>query len=661
MLKIKSTLWLIAMLLLAINVTSCQYPSASQAPSTTQSPLDINPPQGSATAQPAVDATQDQTSVEDSPDAASQQLTICLGQEPQTLFWYSPLSPAARSILAAVYDGPFDRLNFNNLAVILETVPSLAGGDVVLEPVSVEPGARIADAQGDLVVLAEGVAYRPAGCASPGCTQVYAGTDSISLDQMVVRFRLKPGLLWSDGAALSSADSVFSYQAARALQPQGWIELLNATWSYQALDELTLEWRGQPGYLAGEAANKFFQPLPLHAWEGIGWVNLPAAEAAVRTPLGWGPFRIESWQAGEQIVLTRNPNYHRAVEGLPRFERLVYRFIPDPELALQDLRSGGCDLVDPTAVYESQFDELAALQAAGELVLSIQAAAAWEQVTFSILPAAAGEGRVFSQVEVRQAAAQCIDRQAILGQVLAGFAQPAQGFFPPGHPYAGQAAADSAYDPQAGQQSLESASWRDLDNNPATPRTAQGVPGFTDGAPLQVTYLVSPDPDRQAAASIAKAGLEACGFGVEISTRPFTEYLAPGPDGPVFGRQFDLAQFAWPGSDGNLCGLYLSSEIPGPYPEFNRGWGGGNAGGYASPAFDQACEFLRSAPPEWPEHSLAASQVQEYLAAEVPVLPLYWRFRVALAHPEVCGLEQTSVASNWLWNIELFQRAEACP
>jgi peptide/nickel transport system substrate-binding protein len=656
----KSIFWLGASLLLACGLISCQYPPATSAPSITQTPSEVDSPQDSATAEIATQGTAEQVNAEDGPSSTNLQLTICLGQEPQSLFWYSPLSPAARSILAAVYDGPFDRLNFNNLAVILETVPSLAGGDVILEPVSVEPGERVADAQGNLVVLAEGVPYRPAGCTGPDCALTYPGTDPISLDQMGVRFRLRPGLLWADGAALVSADSVFSYQAARALQPQGWMELLDATWSYQALDDLTVEWRGLPGYLGGDAAGKFFQPLPRHVWEGIGWVNLPTTDSVVRNPLGWGPYRMESWQAGEQIVLARNPNYHRASEGLPRFERLVYRFIPDPDQALQDLRNGACDLLDPTAVYESQLDELALQQANGELALSIQPATAWEQLTFGILPASAGEGRVFAQAEVRLAAARCIDRQVVVNQVLAGLAQPADGFFPPGHPYAEQAAA-IAYDPQFGSQLLENAGWRDADGNPATPRTAQAVPGFVDGAPLQVEYLVSPEPDRQSAAQIVKAGLESCGFGVEISTLPFAEYLAPGPQGPVFGRSFDLAQFAWPGLERDLCALYLSSEIPGPYPEFSRGWGGGNAGGYANLSFDRACQFLLGTPAEWPDRRQAAAQVQELLTAEAPVLPLYWRFRIILSRPGLCGLEAPVSGTNWLWNLEAFQWAETCP
>lgn len=653
--------WYVFFFLLALILSSCKSRPASPVPTLTQSPLESNSTLDAAGVETPSGA---ESTTQAEQDPALQQLVICLGQEPDSLFWYDPLSQAAHSVLAAVYDGPFDRIDYATLPVILEAVPSLAGGDMLLEPVSVEAGSRVADAQGNPVVLAEGVLYRPSGCTEMDCLQAYTGTAPVMMNQLVVRFRLKPGLVWSDGAPLTAVDSLFSYQAAQALQPSGWFDLLEATWSYQQLDDLTLEWRGLPGALGGSPADKFFLPLPRHAWESFGWVNLPDTQVVTHTPLGWGPYKIESWNQGDSISLTRNPNYFRAGEGLPVFDRLVYRFVSDPDAALQNLLSGACDLLDPTLVYETRLAEISAFQASGELNIHLQLATAWEQITLGIVPAATGQSSHFTQMEVREAAALCIDRQAIASQVLAGLAQPAQSLFPPGYPGAVESGSRLEFDPQAGQQRLEAAGWHDLDNEPATPRTSLAVPGFTDGAPLQVAYLVSSDSDRQIAAQLVQQGLQDCGFGVEISTLPYAEYLAPGPQGPVFGRNFDLAQFAWPlppENPASLCALYLSGEIPGPYPEFPRGWGGGNASGYASSAYDQACQFLLAAPAEWQSYAPAVEQVQQLLESDVPVLPLYWRFRAALSRPEVCGLAQAGTTSSWLWNLEAFRRDPACP
>jgi peptide/nickel transport system substrate-binding protein len=588
-------------------------------------------------------------------------LTICLGQEPASLFWYSAISPAAQRVLAAVYDGPFDRLNFNNRPVILEKEPALQEGDVFLEPVAAAPGEWIYDATGERVVLAEGVRYRPLGCSSPACAVVYNGNEAVQLDRVGIRFRLKSGLTWSDGAPLTASDSLYSYEIARALQPEAGLALLQATHSYQALDELTLEWRGLPGYLGGSYAEKFFHPLPRHAWSGLDPQALSTAEISARLPLGWGAYLVESWQPGEAITLRRNPNYFRTAESLPHFDRLVYRFLSADEPILQALQSGKCDWVDPAAISPAQALDL---QRDGAVRTMIQPATAWEQLTLAITRWD-GTASLLAQAEVRRALAQCIDRGAVARAAAGDLAQAAQGFLPLGHPQAQTPEQALSFDPQAGQQLLMAAGWLDLDGDSATPRTSQGVPGVPEGTALALELLVSPETERQAAALQVQSGLAGCGVGVKIVTQPFEAYLAPGPEGPVFGRSFQLAQFAWPAAGERLCTLYLSREIPGPYPEAPKGWGGGNAGGYASPAFDQACQTVLNSLPDATEKAQALQELQAVFQQDPPAIPLYWRVGLAAARSDLCLPAQaepsTDPQENPLWNIESFYRSEICP
>jgi peptide/nickel transport system substrate-binding protein len=627
--------------------------SPASAPSQTQTPT--IPPTSPGDANGLSTATPEPT-----PSATPQPLTltICLGQEPASLFWYANSSSAARSVLAAIIDEPFDHQNLNNSSqqsLILEKWPTLPDGNVRLEPRAVQPGERVLDAQGNPAVLAQGVSYRPAGCAGADCALVSDGASAVEMDELVLQFRLKPGLVWSDGSPLTADDSVYSYEVARALQPEARQALLQVTQSYLAPDGQTLIWRGIPGYAGGSNVEKFFTPLPRHAWGALSMDELP--QAAAQAPLGWGAYELESWQAGVQIVLHKNVNYARATEGLPAFDRLVFLIQPQPEAALQALRDGTCDVVDPSAVVESQLLTVLELQAADVLQVIVQPASAWEQLTLGVAAYDAAVVGVFSQTAVRQAAAACIDRQALTAQVLGGLAQPAYGFLPPGHP---QALASQSADPAAAAQLLTAAGWLDLDNDPSTPRTSQGVAGFADGSPLAVRYLVSPEPDRQAAAQVVQAGLQSCGFAVELVTQPFEDYLAAGPGGPVFGRFFDLAQFAWPAGGEALCSLYLTSQVPGPYPQYPLGWGGGNASGYTNPVYDQACQAALNSLADTEAHQQALAQAQALLLQDVPVIPLYWRFELLLARSEMCDLGQPA---NWvdpMWNIEAFQRGEVC-
>ena len=88
-----------------------------------------------------------------------------------------------------------------------------------LQPVQVNPGDLIVDSSGNAVNLETGVTYRPSGCTEMACAQTYSGDQPVTMDQLVLDFKLLPGIKWSDGTPLTSADSVYSYEIARALYP----------------------------------------------------------------------------------------------------------------------------------------------------------------------------------------------------------------------------------------------------------------------------------------------------------------------------------------------------------------------------------------------------------------------------------------------------------
>ena len=137
--------------------------------------------------------------------------------------------------------------------------------------------------------------------------------------------------------------------------------------------------------------------------------------------------------------------------------------------------------------------------------------------------------------------------------------------------------------------------------------------------------------------------------------------FAAGPEGPVFGRQFDVAQFAWSSSLFPPCYLYESGEIPGPTSEFSRSWGGANASGYRSPEFDQACQAARLSLPDDPGYAQAIQRVQELFAEDLPALPLYQHLRLVAFRPGLCQVALDPTAESALWNIELVAEGPCGP
>ena len=103
----------------------------------------------------------------------SEPLTVCLGEEPTTLFPYAPLNEAARMVLQAVYDGPIDELDHRYVPVVLEEMPTFENGGVRIEPVVVQAGDRVVIEDGSPITLGSGAVVRPSGCAGGDCVFIF--------------------------------------------------------------------------------------------------------------------------------------------------------------------------------------------------------------------------------------------------------------------------------------------------------------------------------------------------------------------------------------------------------------------------------------------------------------------------------------------------------
>ncbi|MDZ7844782.1 MAG: ABC transporter substrate-binding protein [Anaerolineales bacterium] len=584
------------------------------------------------------------------PPKVSRVLSVCLGEEPDSLFYYREFSFAADIIRQAIYDGPVERVDYRSEPVILSVLPSRANGGVQLEPTLVEPGEVIIDAQGDLTLLTPGITYRPAGCESFDCSETYQGNDPVELDQVVIDFAIIPGVTWSDGSALTAADSVFSYQTARELFGDRGLKKVQFTASYQAVDQHLVRWKGVPGFHSLFTYESFFFiPLPVDLWGNLSTEQLLIEPRVNRTPIGWGPYQIEEWVSGDHISLTLNPYYHRRAEQLPVFDRLVFRFVEEEPASLAAFTAGECDIALSAEGFAADFSRLQEFQTNGEMKLVYLEGGPWEQIVFGI-DSLESHPAVFGDKKVRQAAAQCINRQAIVrGNPQAGRA--AAGFIPGTHPTYNPETAVYAYQPYQARELLESAGWVDHDGDPATPRIARGVEGVEEGIPLEVKYYLFASSGESPAVQQLVSNLEDCGFKLKILALSPEELLAPGPDGPVFGRRFDLAQFAWTTGDYHLCTLFTSREIPGPYPDYPRGWGGANAAGFADPRFDEACQLVKNSLPDDPQRDQALLDLQSIFADELPALPLFFRRLAMVIKPQLDGIE--SGAQIPLWNLEI--------
>jgi peptide/nickel transport system substrate-binding protein len=585
--------------------------------------------------------------------AGPQTLNICLGSEPSSLYLYGDNSESARAIRQAIYDGPIDSQGYAPQPVILESIPSLENGGAVVQAVAVSAGHQVVDADGAVSILQPGLRVRPAGCRDGNCVLIYEGGE-LHMDQVSATFTLRANITWSDGTLLTAADSVYSFTLNRDPATPGNKTKLDRAASYTASDERTVIWTGLPGYLDPGFQNNFWSPLPRHTMESIPAADLLASDAVNRAPLGWGPYTVSEWVPGERISLARNANYWRAAEELPYFQTVNFLFTGSA--GLDAIRSGQCDLMLPSTGISAQAAEL---QQATDLLAYSHAASSWLHLDFGIRPTSHDDGfnvfadraDFFGEPRMRQAIAQCIDRVALSAQFGHG---PASSFTPATHPSYNAAATGPAFDPASANATLDELGWFAADGI----RVNGFYPGAQAGTLLHLRLHTS-DADL-AIAQAVQSQLSACGISLEITSGPAEEIFAPGPEGAVFGRNFDLALFAWPYDQQSACYLYLSEAIPGSDLAVNRyGWGGWNAAGWQNAEFDAACHTALNSLPGEPAHAQAEQQAQAIFADQVPTLPLFASGSFAAARAGFCGFS-FDPGSHLLQSIESFGYAEHC-
>jgi peptide/nickel transport system substrate-binding protein len=599
------------------------------------------------------------------PTPFTRSLTVCLGEEPNTLYPYGNLNSAARSVLSAIYDGPMDVTDYGYEPIILEKIPSLEDGDAQVSPITVNAGSKIVDSRGNVVLLSTGTKVRPSGCRSDDCAVSYDGSSTLQMDQIVATFTMLKGLMWSDGAPLTSSDSIYSYGLASSELTPNSKFLIDRTSSYEAADEQTIQWWGIPGFIDPDYYTNFWMPLPEHAWSEFPPDQLLKVDVSSKLPLGWGPYIIDKWEPGKSLHFIKNLNYFRADSGLPKFDELTFLIFPDTNAAMSALVDGTCDVLDPSTRLDGQVGLLQQMQIDNRARLFTAQSNIIEWLGIGITPASYDNGfnvkddrpDFFGDKRTRQAIALCLDRQKVVDTVLFGLSQVPDTYLPSDHPLHNANVQTYEYNPASGNKILNEVGWIDKDNDPSTPRVAQSVTNVPVDTPLILNYYTSSATQRHQVAEIFTQSLAECGIGLNVIYSSASDFYAQGPTGPLFGRQFDLAEYAiGVNSLEPQCSWFTSSQIP---SESNH-WIGTNVSGYKSSNFDAACQKALqtvSTDPEYASHQ----EAQAIFAADIPSIPLYLRLKVAATRPDFCGFSLDPSSSSALADIETFDYGDSCP
>ncbi|SDO44104.1 peptide/nickel transport system substrate-binding protein [Microbacterium sp. ru370.1] len=221
------------------------------------------------------------------------------------------------------------------------------------------------------------------------------------------------------------------------------------------------------------------------------------SEYAQAHPTGTGPFKFDSWEPGAEATVSAYDGYW-GEQG--QVQQVIFRVIGDTTARRQALESGsidGYDLVAPA--------DLGALESAGYMLTN--------RDPFNILYLGMNQADpALSDIRVRQAIAQSIDKQQLVSQVLPEGTTVASQFMPDSVIGFNSGVTTFDYDPEAAKALLAEAGYTDA--NPLT---------ITFNYPVNISRPYMPNPEQ--IFTNLQSQLQAVGIVVNPVSNEWGEYL----------------------------------------------------------------------------------------------------------------------------------------
>ncbi|ARP86465.1 ABC transporter substrate-binding protein [Bordetella genomosp. 9] len=152
------------------------------------------------------------------------------------------------------------------------------------------------------------------------------------------------------------------------------------------------------------------------------------ANAVGRNPVCSGPYKFVERVQNDRIVLEKFDKYYDAKSY--NFTKVTFLPIPDTTVRLQNLRSGGLDILErlnPSDAPDVKKDD--------RLHFSSVAGLGFQEIVFNQNNGERAKNNPFRDERVRQALSLSIDRDAINEVIGGGIYEPANQAFPPASPY----------------------------------------------------------------------------------------------------------------------------------------------------------------------------------------------------------------------------------
>lgn len=406
-------------------------------------------------------------------------------------------------------------------------------------------------------------------------TGLLAESWTVSPDLKTYTFKLRPGLKFHNGEPFNSAAVRFSFERAVSKDSVNKDKAVFANIDkIDTPDANTVVLTLKNGSI----------DLPFQLGQGTAIIVEPKSAATNGTqPVGTGPYKLEAWNKGSSVVLTRWDGYRNAKDV--KLRRVTIRFISDPSAQVAALLSGDVDAFPRVAAARSlkQFQENKKFQV---LISGTRA---------KTILAINNKRKPLDNVLVRRAIYAAIDRKAVIEGAADGFGVPIGSFYTPGAP---------GYVDMTGVNAFDQAKARALLHQA----------GITP--PLELTMKLPPVSYARQGGEVIASQLAKVGIIAKIENVEWAQWMSG-----VYGQKaYDLTIVS-----------HVEPLDFGNFARPNYYWG------YESKAFNDLWAKINATVKQEDRNKLMA-EAQKLVAEEAVVAYLYQPTGITVANARVKGL-----------------------
>lgn len=474
----------------------------------------------------------------------------------------------------------------------------------------------------------------------------------VSSDLKSITWKLKEGLVWSDGSPVTSADVKFT--ADYCMHPEGGCAQgakFDGVENVEVIDDLTVkvsfsEAKPNPygPFMGGQSpiiqAAQFADCLGAKA---------PECTEANFNPIGTGPFVVTDFRPNDVIQMEANENFRE--EGKPAFASLTFK-------------GGGDATAAGRAVMETgEFDYAWNMQLAPDVLAKMAEGGKGKPISaFGTLverlemnltnpsPDLPAETRAtvaephpfLSDEMVRRALSMAIDRELLVEVGYGQAGRPTCNLVPAPALYASDNTECLTQDIEGAKALLEEAGWTDSDGDGVRDK---------DGMKLSILYQTSTNAVRQDFQALIKDWWSQIGVETELRNLDASVFFGGDPGSPDTFQKFyaDVEMYA-NNFDGTDPQSYLSAYRCGNEPKPSSQWQGENINRFCSEEYDALLDELARTG-ELDKRGEIGKKLNDMLTKDsMTIVPLVDRGRVSAASTTLGGVV-LNVWDSELWNV----------